>query len=104
MARHPLERMLSLYLTTFRYTDEHFNYGITSRIKEFWLNTRNDLEPRADEASLDIKSRSTLTFRQFIHFLMDCQMVNGKIVKSCNVSVDFFVSLQNESHDTFLHL
>ena len=73
LIRHPLERLLSVYLTIFRMTDAHVNTGISSYIRKFWLNNRKDrLEANPNEIKLDSKSRLTLTFRQFVHFLTDC--------------------------------
>ena len=78
-----MERLLSVYLLIFRVSNAHINLGITGYIKKFWLNNRIDsLKPEPDEVQLDSKSRPTLTFRQFVHFLLDCP----KEIPNCEVS------------------
>ena len=82
LVRHPLERTLSSYLSIFRMSDAHVHFGLTSYIKKFWLSKRlDDIKPKAHETQVDLKSRPTLTFRQWVHFLMDCP----KEIPDCQV-------------------
>ena len=58
--------------------------GLTKQIKNKWLKSRKDdkLNPTKNEIRTDFKSRPTLTFRQFVNFLIKCP----KEVVGCGVS------------------
>ena len=87
ITRHPLARLLSAYLLIFRESDAHVKLGISANIKKLWLNQRQDpLTPEPNEIDVDIKSRPTLTFRQFVHFILDCP----KEIPNCSVSFGHF--------------
>ena len=81
--QHPLRRLLSTYLLLFRHTDAHISKGISNHIYNFWLKHRKDkLVPEANEIKTDSESRPTITFRQFVHFLLKCP----EEVTGCGVS------------------
>ena len=79
-----MQRLLSTYLTIFRNTDLHIHTGITNYIKMFWLKKRTEkLLPKEFETKEDVKNRDTLTFRQFVNFLLHCP----DEIKGCDVSI-----------------
>ena len=83
-----MTRLLSTYLTIFHNTDMHINSGITNNIKLFWLKKRTDqLTPTELEIQVDAKERPTLTFRQFVNFILFCPTE----IKGCDVSFIYFL-------------
>ena len=79
-----MTRLLSTYLTIFHNTDLHIHTGITNYIKIFWLKKRPEkLIPTEFETKEDIKNRDTLTFRQFVNFMLYCP----DEIKGCDVSI-----------------
>ena len=84
IVQHPMRRLLSTYLTIFRNTDMHIHSGITNYLNLFWLKKRPEkLIPTKDEPNqMDTKDRPTLTFRQFVNFILYCP----KEVNGCDVS------------------
>ena len=92
--QHPLRRLLSTYLLLFRHTDAHISKGISNHIYNFWLKHRKDkLVPEASEIKTDSESRPTITFRQFVHFLLKCpEEVTGCGVSNL-VAINLFVNI-----------
>ena len=80
-----MTRLLATYLTIFHNTDLHINSGMTNHIKLFWLKKRTDqLTPGESEPQVDTKDRPTLTFRQFVNFILFCPTD----IKGCDVSLN----------------
>ena len=93
IVQHPMTRLLSTYLTIFHNTDMHINSGITNNIKLFWLKKRTDqLTPSELEIQVDTKGRPTLTFRQFVNFILFCPTE----IQGCDVSLFIYFLLNRK--------
>ncbi len=69
-----------------------FCYLLILQIKERWLSNRKDqLKPRKGEDVYDSTMKDTLSFRQFVNFLLycpqeyeDCKVIMNILIDNCD--------------------